>query len=145
MSKKMKADVANELPAELTALAQKSVDQAEAAFEKANELAHSNVQAFDAAAGAYKTRLADLQLRAMEITQINVNAGFALARKMFAAREVGDMLAMQQEFFRDQSQVMQRQFAELNELAVALTKDTVKPVQEGLAKSFGEWSKSFAA
>ena len=41
-----------EIPADVSNLALKSVDQAQAAFEKATEVAHSNVQMFDAAGSA---------------------------------------------------------------------------------------------
>jgi phasin len=145
MSKKTKLEMTNEIPAEVTAFAQKSVDQAQAAFEKANEFAHSNVQVFDAAASAYKSRFADLQLRAMEIAQINVNSGFAFARKLLGAKELGEAMNMQQEFIREQSEAMRRQASELNELTVALAKETIKPMQEGFSKSFGEFTKVLAA
>ena len=46
-----------EIPADVSNLALKSVDQAQAAFEKATEVAHSNVQMFDAAGSAYKARV----------------------------------------------------------------------------------------
>ena len=144
-NKKAKIEMTNEIPADVSAFAQKSVDQAQLAFEKANELAHSNVQVFDAAASAYKSRFADLQMKAMEITQTNVNAGFAFARKLFAVKEPAEFFTIQQDFAREQAQAVQRQVAELNELTVALAKETVKPVQEGLTKSFGDFSKSFAA
>lgn len=144
-NKKAKIEMTNEIPADVSAFAQKSVDQAQLAFEKANELAHSNVQVFDAAASVYKSRFADLQMKAMEITQTNVNAGFAFARKLFAVKEPAEFFTIQQDFAREQAQAVQRQVAELNELTVALAKETVKPVQEGLTKSFGDFSKSFAA
>lgn len=145
MSKKSKIELNNEIPAEMTAFAQKSVDQAQMAFEKANELAHSNVQLFDAAASAYKNHFTDLQLRAMEIAQINMNAGFAFARKLFSAKEPTEFVNLQQDFFREQGKVLQQQAAELNELAVSLAKETMKPVQEGLNRSMSDFGKSFAA
>ncbi len=144
-SKKAKFEMNSEIPADVTAFAQKSVDQAQVAFEKANEIAHSNVQLFDAAASAYKSRFADLQMKAMEITQTNVNAGFAFARKLFSVKEPTEFFALQQDFAREQTQLLQRQAAELGELNAALAKETVKPMQDGLTKSFGEFSKSFAA
>jgi phasin len=143
--KKAKIEMNTEIPADVSAFASKSVDQAQAAFEKANELAHSNVQLFDAAASAYKSRFADMQMKAMEITQINVNAGFAFARKLFAVKDPSEFFSLQQDFAREQAQTMQRQATEFNELTVALAKETVKPVQDGLTKSFGDFSKSFAA
>ncbi len=144
-NKKVRNEMNTEIQADVSAYAQKSVDQAQAAFEKANDMAHSNVQVFDAAANAYKFRFADIQMKAMEITQINLNAGFAFARKLFAVKEPSEFFALQQDFAREQTQAMQRQATELGELNMALAKETLKPVQEGFTKSFGEASKSFAA
>src|SRR5215216_3516442 len=86
--------VSREIPGEsrqaakdATGYARRSVDQAQAAFEKASELAHGNVQAFDAVAGAFKTRSLDLQMKSIEIAQANVNAAFDFFRKALSVRD----------------------------------------------------------
>ena len=146
MSKKLKiVENAAEMPAEVTEFAQKSVDQAEAAFDKASDLAHSNMQYFDAAAGAFKARTADIQLKAMEIAQINMNSAFTFVRKAFALKDPTEFVALNHEFARDQFAAFSRQASELNELTVLLAQETVKPVQEGVIKSFGDLSKTVAA
>ena len=144
-TKKAKAEMNTEVPAEMAKLAQKSVDQAQAAFEKVSEVAHSNVQMFDAAANAYKNRFTDIQLKAMEFAQLNVNAGFAFARKLFAAKEPTEMFTLQQAFFKEQADAMQQQMGELNELSVALAKEAIKPVQDTMSKSFTDLTKAVAA
>jgi hypothetical protein len=137
-------DMNTEIPAEMQNLAQKSVDQAQAAFEKATEMAHSNVQMLDAAATAYKARVADIQMKTMEFAQLNVNAGFAFARKLFAVKEPTEVLSLNQTFIKEQTESFQRQSAELSELSVALAKESLKPVQENLTKSFASLSKTAA-
>ena len=134
-----------EIPAQMQTLAQNTVDQAQAAFEKATEVAHSNVQMFDAAASAYKARVADIQMKTMEFAQLNVNAGFAFARKLFAVKEPSEALSLNQTFIKEQAETFQRQSAELSELSVALAKESLKPVQENLTKSFTAFSKADAA
>lgn len=134
-----------ETPQEASDFAQKSVDQAQAAFDRASDVAHGNVQTFDAAASAFKNRAADLQLKAVEIAQNNVNATFAFARKAIAVKDPQDFMALSQDFARDQMQSFTRQVSELNELTVLLSKETVKPVQDSWLKSFNDFSKSFAA
>lgn len=140
-SKKVKADV----PAEVADFAQKSVDQAQAAFEKASDVAHGNVQTLDAAATAFKTRTADIQMKAMEIVQTNMNSAFDFVRKAFSAKDASELIALNQDFARDQLQNFTRQASELNALSVLLSRETVKPVQDSVMKSFGDFSKSFAA
>jgi phasin len=143
-SKKAKAEMNTEIPAEVSNLALKSVDQAQAAFEKVNEIAHSNVQMFDAAANAYKNRFTDIQLKAMEFAQLNVNAGFAFARKFFMVKEPTEAFNLQQSYFKEQAETFQRQATELNELSVALAKESLKPVQESMTKSFAGFNKAAA-
>jgi phasin len=133
-----------EIPAEVSAFAQKSVDQAQAAFEKVSEVAHSNVQMFDAAASAYKNRVTDIQLKAMEFAQLNVNAGFAFARKFFAVKDPAEVFTLQQAFLKEQAESLQRQVTELNELSVTLAKEAIKPVQESMTKSFPGFSRDAA-
>ena len=147
MSKKLKiVETAKvEVPAEVAQFAQKSVDQAQAAFDKASDLAHSNMQYFDAAAGAFKARAADIQLKAMEIAQINMNSAFTFVRKAFAVKDPTEFASLHQEFARDQFTAFSRQASELNELTVLLAQETVKPVQDGVLKSFGNLSKAVAA
>jgi hypothetical protein len=152
MTKKPKLDAAGEAAAigtEVTAaaadFATKSFDQAEAVFNKAGEVAHENVQAFDAAASAFKSRAADLQLKAMEIAQSNVNSAFAFARKAVAVKAPTDLFALNQEFAKAQLEAFSKQAAEMSELFVALAKETAKPVQDGLSRTWGSLGKSFAA
>jgi len=148
-SKKAKPEMNTETQAQMANqvadFAQKTVDQAQAAFEKVSEVAHGNVQIFDAAANAYKNRLTDIQLKSMEFAQLNMNAAFAFARKFVAVRDPSEVFSLNQSFFKDQAEAMQRQAAELNELSVALAKESLKPVQESVNKSFGSLSKVMAA
>ena len=147
--KKLKSETAAETPKDISReasdFAQKSVDQAQAAFEKASELAHGNVQAFDAAAGAFKARTLDLQMKTMEIAQANVNAAFAFFRRAMAVRDPAALFALNQEFARDQLATFSKQAGELNELSLLLAKETSKPVQEGVMKTFGDLARSLAA
>jgi hypothetical protein len=147
--KKLKPEAALELPKEMpkevSDFAQKSVDQAQAAFEKVSEVAHGNVQAFDAVAGALKARTLDLQMKTIEIAQTNVNATFAFFRKALAVRDPAAFFALNQEFARDQFAALSKQAGELNELSLLLAKETSQPMQEGVMKAFGDFTKSVAA
>ena len=144
-TKKSKPEVHSEVEAQVANFAQKTVDQAQAAFEKVSEVAHSNVQIFDEAANAYKNRVTDIQLKTMEFAQLNLNAGFAFARKFVAVRDPSEAITLQQSFFKEQAEALQRQATELNELSVALAKESLKPVQESVTKSFAGFSKAVAA
>ena len=138
------SQVTDQVAEQVASFAQKTVDQAQAAFEKVSEVAHDNVQLIDAAANAYKNRVTDIQLKTMEFTQLNINAGFAFARKFFAVREPGEVMSLQQSFLKEQAETLQRQAAELGELSVALAKESMKPVHESMTKSFATLSRTAA-
>lgn len=148
-TKKVKPEVISDAQAQVAdqvaSFAQKTVDQAQAAFEKVTEVAHDNVQLLDAAANAYKNRVTDIQLKTMEFVQLNMNTGFTFARKFFAVRDPSEAFNLQQAFLKDQAETMQRQAAELGELSVALAKESLKPVQDTVAKSFASLTKPLAA
>jgi phasin len=126
---------------QVASFAQKTLDQAQGAFEKVSEVAHGNVQMLDAAANAYKNRVTDLQLKSMEFVQLNINSGFAFARKLFAVRDPQDAVNLHQTFLKEQAETLQRQAAEISELSVALAKDSLKPMQDSMTKSFANLSK----
>ena len=130
---------------QVASFAVKTVDQAQAAFEKVSEVAHGNVQLMDAAANAYKNRVTDIQLKSMGFVQHNINSGFAFARKFFAVRDPAEAVNLQQAYMKEQAEILQRQAAELSELSVALAKESMKPVQESMTKSFASLTKAVAA
>ena len=144
-TKKAKPEMTNETVTKATeqvaSFAQNTLDQARGAFEKVSEVAHGNVQLMDAAANAYKNRVTDIQLKSMEFVQLNINSGFAFARKVFAVRDPSEVMNLQQRFLKEQAETLQRQAAELSELSVALAKESMKPVQEQMTKSFANLSK----
>ena len=144
-TKKAKPEMTNETVTKATeqvaSFAQNTLDQARGAFEKVSEVAHGNVQLMDAAANAYKNRVTDIQLKSMEFVQLNINSGFAFARKFCAVRDPSEVMNLQQSFLKEQAETLQRQAAELSELSVALAKESMKPVQEQMTKSFANLSK----
>lgn len=143
--KKSKPETATEMPTEALEFAQKSVDQAQVAFEKAADVAQDNVQVFEAVASAYKSGVVDFQKKAMEFTQKNMEQAFAFSRKLFSTKEFGEVVSLQQSFVKDQAEAFKTQAGELNEIAVRLSSETAKPLQTSFAKSFKDFGKPFAA
>ena len=143
--KKARTKMNTEIPTEVSNFALQSVDQAQAAFEKVNEVAHGNVQMLDAATSTYKNRVTDIQLKTMEFAQSNVNAGFTFFRKLFAVKEPTEAFSLQQAFIKEQAEALQRQATEISELSVSLAKESLKPVQDQMTKTFSGFNKNIAA
>jgi phasin family protein len=134
-----------EAPKSVAEIAKESVDGVEAAFDTAAGVAHETVQAADAAAGAFKARAADLQMKAIENFQANMGATFAFARKAFEMRDPAEFFKLQQNFAKERFEALAAQTAEMNSLAVALARDTFKPAQESFVRGFASFAKPFAA
>ena len=124
---------------------QKSVNQAEGAVEQAGELADSNLRELDAAADAFRVRTLELQKKAIEMAQTNLNASFDFFRRALAVQNPADVFALNQEFARDQLAAYSKQASELTELSFAVAKETSKPLQEGLKKTWSGISEKMAA
>jgi hypothetical protein len=144
-NKKIKPELSVGSPEQVAGFAQQTVDRAQAAFEQVSDAVHGNVQVFDAAASAFKSCSTELQMKAIEIAQTNVNAAFAFARKFFAAKDVNELMNLNQDFLRDQAQMLTRQVGEINALSLQLAKETAKPWQDSMTKSFGDYAKLIAA
>jgi hypothetical protein len=144
-NKKTKPEAQIELPEHVAGFAQQSVDRAQAAFEQVSDAVHSHVQVFDAATSAFKSCATELQMKAIEIAQANVNAAFAFARKAFAAKDISELVNLNQDFVRDQAQTLTRQAGEINALSLQLAKETAKPWQDSMTKSFGDYAKMITA
>lgn len=143
MAKKPKHEIPLEMPKEVTELAQKSVDQAQAAAERVGEFAHDNLQVFDAATSVLKARTADFQLKMMEMAQGSLDASFDFARRALAVSEPSEFFALQQQFMTQRIEQLSRQSKELGELSMLFAKETAKPFQDGWMKSFGEFGRPF--
>lgn len=135
---------AAETPRQMEAAASATVDQAQAAFDKASDLAHDNIQVFDAAASALKTNATELQLKAMEIAQANTEAWFDLARRLLAAGQPAEVVRINQSFVSERAYAFLRQAGELNAMTLKLASEAAKPVHEGVLKSFDELKKAIA-
>jgi hypothetical protein len=134
-----------ETPKAANDFAQKSVNQVEAVFDNAASAAHETVQVADAAASAFKSRAADLQMKAIENFQANMSAAFAHTRKVFETRDPAEFFKLQQSFAKDRMEAFAAQTAELNTLAVAMTRETLKPAQDTVLRGFSSFTKPFAA
>ncbi|MGE0212015.1 MAG: phasin family protein [Parvibaculaceae bacterium] len=139
------AQMSAEIPQDAADLARQSVDQAQAAFDRASDFAHGGVQMFDATAGALKANVAELQLKAMEIAQANTNAVFAHLHKLLAVSGPGEVFPLTQTFAAEQAKSFLQQVAEVNELTLKFATETAKPVQEGVLRSFDGVRKAFEA
>ena len=84
-----------EVPAELRELAEKTIEQAERAFEMFFDAASKSVSSVPGPA-------ADISKQALSLTEQNMKTAFEHARKLVHATELEEAMRIQSEFLRTQ-------------------------------------------
>lgn len=122
-----------------------SLDTAKAAFSGDAGPAKESVEALSASAKVYQTRMADIQAKGLAIFESNTKALLGFWRDAAAVKSPEALFALQQNFFKSQSEVAVKQFQELNDATVALVREAAAPVQEGFKKSLSGFNFPKAA
>jgi phasin len=116
-----------EIPAEMRAFTEKSVEQAKQAFEGFISAAHRTVGAFEGRAETARKGAQDIGQKAMEFAERNISTSFDFAQQLVRARDVEEMLRLQADYIRTQMQALAEQAKELGERAGRTATDTAKP------------------
>jgi phasin len=116
-----------EIPPEMRALAEKSVEQAKQAFEGFITAAHRTVSAFEGRAETARKGAQDIGQKTVEFAERNITASFAFAQKLVRARDVDEMLRLQADYIKHQMQALAEQAKELGERAGRTATETAKP------------------
>jgi hypothetical protein len=124
---------------------QEPVGAAEVSAQSANVMAKENIEVLETVATDSAYGVMDFQKKAMEFANQNMEQAFAFTRKLFAVKEFGDVVSLQQNFVAEQAQSFKAQASTLNEIALRVSAEATKPLTTSLEKSFQTFSKSFAA
>ena len=93
-----------------------SIDTAKATFGGEAGPAKESVEALSASAKVYQERLADLQAKSLSYFEANTKAVLGFWREAASVKSPEALFALQQGFFKSQSEVALKQFQDLNEL-----------------------------
>jgi phasin len=115
-----------EIPTEMRAFAEQSVEQAKQAFDKFISAAHDAVNTFEGQAKTAHAGAKDVSEKAMAYAEENVNNAFAFAQKVVRAKDVNELMQLQSEFVTVQMQTLSEQAKELGETATKHAMGAVK-------------------
>src|SRR3954467_15336591 len=115
-----------DIPPEMRALAETSMEQARQAFENFVETAQHAVDTMEGQAQSARQGAKDLGQKVMGFAERNIATSFEHAQKLMRAKDVEDMLRLQTEYVKAQMQVLSEQAKELGEKTAGLAKDAVK-------------------
>lgn len=115
---------------------QKGVVESRAAFAKAKVSAEEATNALELSFAAAKDGAIAFNTRALAAARANAEASFDLVKASLTAKSVADLVALQSEFARKQTDAVVLQFKDLAELAQKTVAGTIEPIKDQLTKSF---------
>jgi len=116
-----------EIPPEMRAFAEKSVEQARQAFDGFMSAAHHALSAFEGQAETTRKGAKDVAEKAMSFAQQNIASSFELAEQLVRAKDAQEVTRLQADYIRRQMQVFSEQARELGESAGAAARDAATP------------------
>ena len=116
-----------EVPPEMRALAEKSVEQARQAFDGFISAAHQAMSAFEGQAETARKGARDVTEKAMTFAERNIASAFAFAQDLVQARDLQEVLRLQADYIRQRMQALHEQAQELGESTTKAAKDAATP------------------
>jgi phasin len=115
-----------QIPPEMRALAENSVEQAKQAIEGFISAAHRAVSALEGQAETARKGAKDVREKAMDFAEQNITGSFDLAQKLVRAKDVQEMLELQSAYIKTQMQVLAEQARELGQSTGKMATDPLK-------------------
>ena len=102
-----------QIPPEMRAFAEKSVEQARQAFDGFMSAAQRTVSTLEGQATAARKGARDVRAKAIGFAEQNIASSFDFAQKLVRAKDVKEMLELQGSYVKAQMQVLAEQAREL--------------------------------
>jgi phasin len=119
-----------QIPPEMRAIAEKSVEQAKQAIEGFLAAAQNTVSAIEGQAETARKGAKDVSLKTMDFAERNIANSFDFAQKLIRAKDMQEMLELQASYVRTQMQVLAEQAKELGQTASKMAPDLSKRKQD---------------
>ncbi len=113
-----------ELPDSIRSIMKSSIEQARKAFDSFVSTSENMLHGVDTSSNPVADNLKHLNEKVAAFTKQNAEANFNLAARLTDARQLSDIVEMQNTYMREQMETFSRQLEELREL-------TVKALKEG--------------
>ena len=112
------------VPDELRNMAEANIFKAKEAVDKCMREAGSAYEKVDVSIEAARSGARDINRKAIDYAEANVNAAFEFAQKLVRAKDPQEIVALQQSFLKAQVEQMNMQARELGSAAVEAAKST---------------------
>jgi phasin len=116
-----------DVPPEMRAFAEKSVEQAKTAFDNYMNQATKAMSTVEGQTDAVTTGARDVSRQALGFAEENVAAAFAFAEKLVRARDPQEIMQLQSEFAKDTMQKLADQSKAMGEQMQTAAREATKP------------------
>ena len=121
-----------EVPNEMRAVAERSVQQAKLAFNNYLQATQETVSTLEERVTASRAGAQDISKKAMTFAERNVLSAFEFAQRIVQAKDIQDLVRILTEFLQSQMQVLSEQLKELGDTAAKTAMDSAKSHQRAV-------------
>ncbi len=118
-----------EIPEQMRDFAEKSVDQARKAFDDFMNVTQQAVSKVEDSASAVQTGTTDVNRKALSFAEEQVDAAFKFAQEMVRAKDMEEIMSLQQGYLRKQMETLGEQARDLSDTATKAAQDAAKSVK----------------
>jgi phasin len=116
-----------DVPTQMRQFAEQSVEQAKKAMDGFLSAAHKTTTTLETQASAAQSGAKDVGQKVMTFAEQNIANSFDFAQRLVRAKDVQEVIALQQDFMKLQMQAMQEQAKDLGSTAAKVAMDSAKP------------------
>ena len=116
-----------DVPTQMRQFAEQSVEQAKKAVDGFLSAAHKTAVTLESQASTAQSSAKDVGQKVMGFAEQNIANSFEYAQKLVRAKDVQEVMALQQQFLASQMQAMQAQAKDLGSAATKAASDVAKP------------------
>ena len=116
-----------EIPKEMRAMAEASVDQARKAFEKFVAGAQATAGAIEARGATVRASAKDISAKAMSYAERNVQSSLDYAQSLLHAKDLTEVMRLHSEYVQAQMRSLAEQASEMSQVVSRAAMEAAKP------------------
>ncbi|MBO6755121.1 MAG: phasin [Roseibium sp.] len=118
-----------EVPEQMRDFAEKSVDQAKKAFDDFMSVTQKAVANAEESASAVQSGASDVNRKGLTFAEEHMDAAFKFAQAMVKAKDMEEMMTLQQDYMRRQMEALGEQARDITNTATKTAQDASKAVK----------------
>ncbi|MBD8878126.1 phasin [Roseibium polysiphoniae] len=119
-----------EIPDQMRDFAEKSVDQARKAFDDFMNVTQKAVENVEDSTSVAKSGASDVNRKTLSFAEEHMDAAFKFAQQLVRAKDVEEMMGLQQTYLRSQMEALGEQARDLSSTATKAAQDVAKAAKK---------------